>query len=1324
MTFDPNDPFAQAALVAIRRFAPSAVLVDIEREAEARLQETLIVRAPWCTGAMSCHRHGWVVFPQESGEKRRPGKIHGRTVRFGEWAERPQTATDITDMLNDSRVARENIAAVMSAKNGCFVIDLDVTVGTITQRIAALAEKRLGRPFIRSYRQSRGKSALIYATDPSDDPVSKKSKHPVMGPDGGVTDHAIEIISGGSPYTIFGRHWKVGSGFTYRDINPLSAGPTAAAVVSATKLRAFLEEVSAEIALLGNLRGYQGTFSDGAVEAATVDVDGLVIPGRISEVRDVTLGPDGKVVDGRESFLRSRAFAYVIRNPGLATTAAGRHALAGRLATEAHERWDGLGSHFRSWHGGSAGTDVLCAARERIESAARTAMSRPDFVERVGSDELGRRSLVQRVAVAAPRDEGLAWLRDDVMSTVSLGSISVEDQAAKRLSRAIVTDQAIRDREQARVAAENRACIDRFVGQTRAKHDGSKAVHPVLLLKAPTGAGKTSLAVEVIATDVERNGPSGPRLFLLPSYNNIAEVEARARMGREARERKDAEAYASMAAASSNEARRRGLRVEVLTGKERGGCLLVEELRFLRSVGQPSPALCHLKERLFVTGASKDDPPVYDETWCRHHPDNPATEGACPVILARRKLAAADIIFSPTTFLTKGLPEGLKDKVTGLIVDERCCFELMNFGVMPLSTLDSGIRGTPILTAKEKAEGVDAEGMVIERDHVAQIARESLLAGRDVAADLAADERLAGMVQSAVTVCGRGQRSAGIKPNVSLAKLQELFAVPQRNGIREEHRFWKLVADRIASIRGTSDKPARGDRDRRIQLLGPGVIQGLVGPAVRLSWMVQPTLSGVPTLLLDASADSDIIGKCWCGREVETVRVEAYMHLRTVVTLDRSWASTSIDVECARDGAHAARIARDVAMLHRMETALAGIFGWGRIATFTAKRVRRALRRAHPEPWNVDSGHYGAVRGLDFAKDHAAVVTIGRLEFPTWIYDALAACLAFDDPEPEAPFDRNGTGFADDGTPIQVPEVSRTLRMRDGRDLTYSVPELPGRWGRAVQRQFREEEQLQCAGRLRPVYRDGEPPIWIAASRVVPEDVVVDAVTTVENLAALQGAAEVHEAIRRVGILDRGVIERVAPDLSARLALALSGSGIASQGQASPVARGLDKYAVRIDGAEREILVPASAPDPVSTAMEAYDLAGHRVETMRLVVKGATPVPSQIRAPDAVDEEMGGRDERRALEEEARDLARKQCPGELSDDPAEIFSSCPPEKLPPRRMVFKSVEVETVLISAGYEPAEAARLVKADVEARAARRLDLGTAKRAARGPAPGRSAG
>lgn len=60
-------------------------------------------------------------------------------------------------------------------------------------------------------------------------------------------------------------------------------------------------------------------------------------------------------------------------------------------------------------------------------------------------------------------------------------------------------------------------------------------------------------------------------------------------------------------------------------------------------------------------------------------------------------------------------------------------------------------------------------------------------------------------------------------------------------------------------------------------------------------------------------------------------------------------------------------------------------------------------------------------------------------------------------------------------------------------------------WARLLQQQIREEELAQFVGRLRPVYREGEAPVWYVLGKVLPEGTVVDDIITLRDLARPTG---------------------------------------------------------------------------------------------------------------------------------------------------------------------------------------------------------------------------
>ena len=177
---------------------------------------------------------------------------------------------------------------------------------------------------------------------------------------------------------------------------------------------------------------------------------------------------------------------------------------------------------------------------------------------------------------------------------------------------------------------------------------------------------------------------------------------------------------------------------------------------------------------------------------------------------------------------------------------------------------------------------------------------------------------------------------------------------------------------------------------------------------------------------------------------------------------------------------------------------------------------------------------------------------------------------------------------------------------------------------------------------------------WIACSNVLPEDTIIDAVTSLRELSSLAGAGQVYEAIRRTGLADAALIRSQAPDALKYPEQALRRFGLDGSDLSSPYAAGMDAMVVTVDGAERTVQVPAwHGEHAQDEAIEAYDRSGMSVRGIRVVAEGGVKVPSQVKSPDKVDAELGSREERLEQERELRDAARAFV------EPDEIVSTFP-----------------------------------------------------------------
>jgi len=170
-------------------------------------------------------------------------------------------------------------------------------------------------------------------------------------------------------------------------------------------------------------------------------------------------------------------------------------------------------------------------------------------------------------------------------------------------------------------------------------------------------------------------------------------------------------------------------------------------------------------------------------------------------------------------------------------------------------------------------------------------------------------------------------------------------------------------------------------------------------------------------------------------------------------------------------------------------------------------------------PENLHWVHYGALRGLDFAKNHSAAISIGSIA-PAWRdIDAYVGALSYDDPSPETPIDYLGTGLDGEGKELVQPTETAHYPARDGGSVVVEgVADFTAPWASEVYHQIREEELQQFGGRLRAVYREGRAPVWVVLGKVLPDGCIVDEVISLADLARPLGrATRSLEAVRQSG---------------------------------------------------------------------------------------------------------------------------------------------------------------------------------------------------------------
>lgn len=221
---------------------------------------------------------------------------------------------------------------------------------------------------------------------------------------------------------------------------------------------------------------------------------------------------------------------------------------------------------------------------------------------------------------------------------------------------------------------------------------------PVMLIDAPTGAGKTSRMIEEIVRDPrtveemlylnDKGEPTlgrRPVVIAMPTYDNIQEAVSRARlcginpylddeafldeverleiMGRGDARTKLAE-LRDVASRTRRDPSLTPLDIQVYSGRERAGCPYVSAISTLGEAGQGGDRMCRAEK------IGRDGKPVRGEdgkpvmTLCPRY-------GECAYIRQKSSVTTAHVVFIPHAFLGEGrLPEALKHARV-LIVDEQ-----------------------------------------------------------------------------------------------------------------------------------------------------------------------------------------------------------------------------------------------------------------------------------------------------------------------------------------------------------------------------------------------------------------------------------------------------------------------------------------------------------------------------------------------------------------------------------------------------------------------------------------------------------------------------
>lgn len=1245
---------------------------------------------------------GWSIFPQELNERRQPGRINRKMIR---WSEEHKLATQMPGKtaLKEwiAQCGHLNVAVVFGKASGnTFVIDIDVVEPTLSFQIQELAENMLGKSPLQRV-GSWPKIALVYrhAEDEVIESRSPKFASLVNEENPNDTDQGLEIISTGKPMTFYGKHWKTGRYFQWLLGSPQTLGPGNAPLVTAKQIGDFMDAVD-------SLRQFKrAMFRDDTITTWEYDPDAEI---NVPTVRsaggsiDWTEDDDGKVSDGREAYLTRLAYRIVTANPSVVLDATmksidqkGMQMLAGKVV----EQFEGTAIVDGKWKRELKRT-ALDKVRRVAEKLARGEVQA--FVPKRNADGSFQQPQQAIYLPAQPRKEGtdnLAFLPPFVNPNVEGFDPNASGQRRPlKMSLVEMTPEEIEKNRKEREIEENRARIAKSVSEGLLKsfsyfwdevYDQNRCTTRIHILKAPTGAGKTSRGISFIAEDPrtkenyvarDENGEltdmgRAPILVLMPTYANIDELRHRAKILNLDPTLSDHELRAEARAMNliheddlpaklaelRRDAKKAGIETMIYQGKVRAGCKMKDMVEMAMAAGLGTGGFCEAEvdgpEQDIMTGKQMKETvrcPFYDD-----FDGDKSFSRRCPAIEQKELIASAHVVFMPHAFLALSIPEELQN-VRAVVADERIHHLFLHTAVFPLETFNY-TRKTPKLSKAEREAEVTAEDFVYGRQQVISIVQPALQTGKCPVEALLLDKtkvpdtdvyEVDGFVDGALRSCGASlKKENAITPLISIDQLAEICNQPTGKYVREEYHFWKIIQERLAARRIDSTNTglkmpnyqpkAIGDREMRIQYVTDELDDGNVLEQVRISWRTEPNWVGRPLLLLDASAAPDMIEKIWCGKEVVVHDIPAAINTRTVAIVDRTYSNASVVAKPSSSAREKLQSAQLLNSLRRVLSCTSAMFGWGRVVAGASILVRKVINKEWSGPSNVDWCHFGAMRGLDFAKYHNAAVSVGRMELPTRVVDGLVAALTYDDAEPEIPFDKYGTGKNDQGGDLLVPSMEQRVRLRSGHDVITHVPMYPGKWARMIQRQYREEELLQFLGRLRPVYREGEPPIWFSLSSVIPEEVIVDDMLTLNDLLR-RGKAEpaIFEAMRRGnGVLEPELTHTLTKDHFSNLdtvkrIMKIEGMN-ANNGEIDPrVAWGV--VALKFQdptGAERYAFVRGDLPDAEAALRnEMKSVLNVRIKNVRKLSQSRGQTMAKGRIPDKIEIELGTLEERRVNE--------------------------------------------------------------------------------------------
>ncbi len=647
-----------------------------------------------------------------------------------------------------------------------------------------------------------------------------------------------------------------------------------------------------------------------------------------------------------------------------------------------------------------------------------------------------------------------------------------------------------------------KAVVSRFTEKSRHYVEGSKK--NLTIISTPTGFGKTDLLVKAVVSEISLwknalvKGVDGkidlgysPIVFSGQNYNLMSEIEERLH----------------------SEMKKQGVEFGVgyYKGKDRVGCKRTEEMNLLNSASISTDKMC--KNYVYEDGEKT-------EVFCPYYFSCPFIEQKMNYsrdqfgrgIVEGNKINLHyfednqnDVVFMPHAYLNKtNLPynlahprfvivdesivemiidnakipfNGFTGRVVKSLTDEE--FEYAKKNNLPFELMKQEVTGDYYRILQSFLNGLK-EGVNPMISFIRAIEPEWM--GEDFKSVNFANvfDKIAFMMR----VNSATRKSDVITPemtaNVNVSAVAQMIGGKKHKFNREEARMWQILLDMFKRVEISREIIT----DKRIRFF-----EG----HIELAWRNEFVYANSNVIILDASANEEIYRILFPEYNIEFVKIEGNPAQKNVLILGQGNSNSSImpyetgDYEFDKKTIEAS--ARKRVRLHNAIGKIIANHPGENGLIVSTKKMRNEIENWKYDAYtgfavnekNVHFRHFGALRGLDFAKKFGYACLLGKQELPADVVRRMGVALSY--------LNEDGAGTG------EKEKRNITIKMRDGSETSRAVIGYANEYENMYCYQKREEEIIQGAGRLRTYHKDNEYGDWQTVyliSNVIPDGMVFD----------------------------------------------------------------------------------------------------------------------------------------------------------------------------------------------------------------------------------------